>query len=446
VGGVAVVTDSTADLPRDLVEELGIRVVPLSVSFGTETFISGITLDAADFYERLARDAAADDLAAGAGVVRGGVRRLRRRRHRRGRVASTAAALSGTVAWRVTAPPAPACPSRWSTAGWSAVRSGWRCSPGTGSPRAAGRPRRWPPPCERVCEQVESAAGRRHPRLPQARRAADRRAGARRPGAPGQAAAAPRRRGGSRSRNAPGPGRGRSIDRRRHRRRGGAGGARRRRRRARGRARARRRGVGGLEERVEIAERLETLMGPVVGTHVGPGAVGVAMGRAGGSLRTMTSSDPPSRPDRWASWLAATPAELVGLAVLLLGALVATGALWWGALQRPNDLPDGPARRRTGVVPGSTGEVGASTHRPPPPADGWPAPDHGEGGTHAEGRRRPGLPRRRRSWSTSRVRSPGPGWSPSAPARGSATRSRRPVGRSTARTRPPQPGSPAGGR
>ncbi|MEX1178256.1 MAG: DegV family protein [Nitriliruptor sp.] len=46
-------TDSTADLPRDLVEELGIRVVPLSVSFGTETFISGITIDPATFYRRL---------------------------------------------------------------------------------------------------------------------------------------------------------------------------------------------------------------------------------------------------------------------------------------------------------------------------------------------------------------------------------------------------------
>jgi DegV family protein with EDD domain len=56
VGGVAVVTDSTADLPRDLVEDLGIRVVPLSVSFGTETFISGITIDPATFYGRLARE------------------------------------------------------------------------------------------------------------------------------------------------------------------------------------------------------------------------------------------------------------------------------------------------------------------------------------------------------------------------------------------------------
>jgi DegV family protein with EDD domain len=53
MGGVAVVTDSTADLPRDLAEELGIRVVPLSVTFGTETFISGVTIDHEGFYERL---------------------------------------------------------------------------------------------------------------------------------------------------------------------------------------------------------------------------------------------------------------------------------------------------------------------------------------------------------------------------------------------------------
>jgi DegV family protein with EDD domain len=53
MGGVAVVTDSTADLPRDLAEELGIRVVPLSVTFGSETFISGVTIGHEEFYERL---------------------------------------------------------------------------------------------------------------------------------------------------------------------------------------------------------------------------------------------------------------------------------------------------------------------------------------------------------------------------------------------------------
>jgi DegV family protein with EDD domain len=57
MGGVAVVTDSTADLPRDLAEELGIRVVPLSVTFGSETFISGVTIDHAGFYERLGASA-----------------------------------------------------------------------------------------------------------------------------------------------------------------------------------------------------------------------------------------------------------------------------------------------------------------------------------------------------------------------------------------------------
>ena len=51
--GVAVVTDSTCDLPVDLVERLGIRVVPLSVTFGDETLISGVTISHEEFYERL---------------------------------------------------------------------------------------------------------------------------------------------------------------------------------------------------------------------------------------------------------------------------------------------------------------------------------------------------------------------------------------------------------
>lgn len=54
MAGVAVVTDSTCDLPHDLVESLGIRVVPLSVTFGSETYIAGVTLDTAGFYRRLA--------------------------------------------------------------------------------------------------------------------------------------------------------------------------------------------------------------------------------------------------------------------------------------------------------------------------------------------------------------------------------------------------------
>jgi DegV family protein with EDD domain len=53
MGGVAVVTDSTCDLPRDLAEELGIRVVPLSVTFGEDTLISGVTIGHEEFYERL---------------------------------------------------------------------------------------------------------------------------------------------------------------------------------------------------------------------------------------------------------------------------------------------------------------------------------------------------------------------------------------------------------
>jgi DegV family protein with EDD domain len=54
VAGVAVVTDSTADLPADLAEVLGLRIVPLSVQFGEESFISRITITDAQFYERLA--------------------------------------------------------------------------------------------------------------------------------------------------------------------------------------------------------------------------------------------------------------------------------------------------------------------------------------------------------------------------------------------------------
>lgn len=52
---VGVVTDSTADIPLDMAEELGIRIVPMSVAFGAESFISRVTIDDQTFYDRLER-------------------------------------------------------------------------------------------------------------------------------------------------------------------------------------------------------------------------------------------------------------------------------------------------------------------------------------------------------------------------------------------------------
>lgn len=50
---VAVVTDSTADLPNELAEQVGLRVVPMSVAFGTTVEVSRVTLSDEEFYDRL---------------------------------------------------------------------------------------------------------------------------------------------------------------------------------------------------------------------------------------------------------------------------------------------------------------------------------------------------------------------------------------------------------
>lgn len=50
---VKIVTDSTADLPDEIVKELGIEVVPLNLHFGTTTFKDGIDISVDDFYDRL---------------------------------------------------------------------------------------------------------------------------------------------------------------------------------------------------------------------------------------------------------------------------------------------------------------------------------------------------------------------------------------------------------
>jgi DegV family protein with EDD domain len=53
VSSVGIVTDSIADLPPELVEQLGITVVPLVVRFGTDVFRDGLDLSPDQFYEKL---------------------------------------------------------------------------------------------------------------------------------------------------------------------------------------------------------------------------------------------------------------------------------------------------------------------------------------------------------------------------------------------------------
>ncbi len=50
---VRIVTDSTADIPPEQAQALGITVVPLTVFFGDEAYLDGVELDNAGFYRKL---------------------------------------------------------------------------------------------------------------------------------------------------------------------------------------------------------------------------------------------------------------------------------------------------------------------------------------------------------------------------------------------------------
>ena len=50
---VRIVTDSTADLPAALAQDMGIVVVPLNVHFDDEVFTDGVTIQSDEFYQRL---------------------------------------------------------------------------------------------------------------------------------------------------------------------------------------------------------------------------------------------------------------------------------------------------------------------------------------------------------------------------------------------------------
>ena len=50
---IKVVTDSTADVPQELLERYDIRVVPINIQFGQETYQEGIDIDRPTFFRKL---------------------------------------------------------------------------------------------------------------------------------------------------------------------------------------------------------------------------------------------------------------------------------------------------------------------------------------------------------------------------------------------------------
>jgi DegV family protein with EDD domain len=52
---VAVIVDSTANLPTNLIQEYDLSVIPLNVIWGGESYYDGIDITTAEFYDRLAK-------------------------------------------------------------------------------------------------------------------------------------------------------------------------------------------------------------------------------------------------------------------------------------------------------------------------------------------------------------------------------------------------------
>lgn len=50
---VAIVTDSTANMPKDLLEEYGIQVIPLTVNWEGNSLLDGVDIHVDEFYDRL---------------------------------------------------------------------------------------------------------------------------------------------------------------------------------------------------------------------------------------------------------------------------------------------------------------------------------------------------------------------------------------------------------
>jgi DegV family protein with EDD domain len=51
--GIRIVTDSTCDLPLEIVDEFGITVIPLYINYGGQGFLDGVDISRKEFYESL---------------------------------------------------------------------------------------------------------------------------------------------------------------------------------------------------------------------------------------------------------------------------------------------------------------------------------------------------------------------------------------------------------
>ena len=64
MAGIRIVTDSACDLSDELVDELAIGIVPLTIRFGEEEFVDRFELSASAFYEKMASSSALPETAA----------------------------------------------------------------------------------------------------------------------------------------------------------------------------------------------------------------------------------------------------------------------------------------------------------------------------------------------------------------------------------------------
>lgn len=50
---IKIITDSTSDISKEQAKQWGVEIVPLTVNFGTEEYVDGVTLSASEFYSKL---------------------------------------------------------------------------------------------------------------------------------------------------------------------------------------------------------------------------------------------------------------------------------------------------------------------------------------------------------------------------------------------------------
>ncbi len=97
---IAIITDSTCDIPQPLIDQYGIIIVPHYVLWGNQEYLDRVNLQPAEFYQRLQTDPIRPTSSQATDMIFAKAYQEAIQRGRRDYRTTVSSAMSGATRWR----------------------------------------------------------------------------------------------------------------------------------------------------------------------------------------------------------------------------------------------------------------------------------------------------------------------------------------------------------